>query len=147
MITLFQLPAKLDEIDTKGDLALDLALQGRLDGIAQTLVKHRVNVNRTDALGLALLHKAIRRGTLVSVSITGILFQNNDVPPPKMQNSSTTLNFESEPTFSLDSTLSPLPSHFQTEPTPHNVRPVLFPSLSTPSHAFCVSEKNDTMGN
>ena len=58
----FQLPAKLDEIDTKGDLALDLALQGRLDGIAQTLVKHKVNVNRADALGLTLLHKAVKRG-------------------------------------------------------------------------------------
>ena len=58
----FQLPAKLDEIDTKGDLALDLALQGRLDGIAQTLVKHKVNVDRADALGLTLLHKAVKRG-------------------------------------------------------------------------------------
>ena len=62
----FQLPAKLDEIDSKGDLALDLALQGRLDGIAQTLVKHKVNVNRADAQGLTLLHKAIKRGMFSS---------------------------------------------------------------------------------
>ena len=113
MITLFQLPAKLDEIDTKGDLALDLALQGRLDGIAQTLVKHKVNVNRTDALGLTLLHKAIRRGMLVSVSITFRHSQNGDVPH-FLQNNSALLNCESPPTFSLDSPLSQLPSHFQT---------------------------------
>ena len=63
---LFQLPAKLDEIDSRGDIALDLALQGRLDGIAQTLVKHKVNVDRADAQGLTVLHKAIKRGMFSS---------------------------------------------------------------------------------
>ena len=56
-----QLPGKLNEIDTKGDLPLDLALQSQLEGIAKTLVKYKVDVNRTDHSGLCLLHKAIKR--------------------------------------------------------------------------------------
>ena len=49
-------------MDSKGDLALDLALRLRLDGIAQTLVQHKVDIDRSDHSGLCLLHKAIKRG-------------------------------------------------------------------------------------
>lgn len=59
---LIQLPGKLNEIDTEGRLPLDLALQQCLEGIAQTLVKHKVDVNRKDRSGLCLLHQAIKRG-------------------------------------------------------------------------------------
>lgn len=58
----FQLPGKLNEIDNNGNLTLDLALQSHLEGIAQTLVKHKVDVNGIDHSGLCLLHKAIKRG-------------------------------------------------------------------------------------
>ncbi|KAK2174571.1 hypothetical protein NP493_794g01007 [Ridgeia piscesae] len=57
-----ELPAKLNEVDTEGRLPLDLALQQGLEGIAQTLIKHKVDVNRKDRSGLYLLHQAIKRG-------------------------------------------------------------------------------------
>ena len=58
-----QLPEKLNEIDNKGDLPLDLALQNKCEGIAKTLVKHHVDINKCDAHGVCLLHKAVQRGT------------------------------------------------------------------------------------
>ncbi|XP_076107100.1 rabankyrin-5-like isoform X1 [Mytilus galloprovincialis] len=57
-----QLSNKLNEVDGKGDLPLDLALHSRQESIAQTLIKHRVDVNRRDNSGKCLLHKAIKRG-------------------------------------------------------------------------------------
>ena len=58
-----QLPEKLNEIDDKGDLPLDLSLIRKLEGISDTLLQHRVDVNRSDRSGRCLLHKAIQRGT------------------------------------------------------------------------------------
>ncbi|XP_017684326.1 PREDICTED: rabankyrin-5 [Lepidothrix coronata] len=57
-----QLPGKLNELDHNGDLALDLALAQRLEGIATTLVNHKADVDRADTRGWSLLHKAIQRG-------------------------------------------------------------------------------------
>jgi ankyrin repeat protein len=56
------LSVKLNEVDSKGDLPLDLALNSRQESIAQTLVKHKVDVNKRDNSGKCLLHKAIKRG-------------------------------------------------------------------------------------
>jgi ankyrin repeat protein len=56
------LPGKLNEIDNRGDIPLDLALQGKQESIAATLISHRVDVNRTDNAGRCLLHKALKRG-------------------------------------------------------------------------------------
>jgi hypothetical protein len=57
------LSVKLNEVDSKGDLPLDLALNSRQESIAQTLIKHKVDVNKRDNSGKCLLHKAIKRGT------------------------------------------------------------------------------------
>ncbi|XP_021369516.1 rabankyrin-5-like isoform X1 [Mizuhopecten yessoensis] len=57
-----QLSVKLNDVDDKGDLPMDLALQSRQTSIAETLMKHRVDVNRRDNTGKCLLHKAIKRG-------------------------------------------------------------------------------------
>eukprot|EP00106_Octopus_bimaculoides_P020139 XP_014787581.1 PREDICTED: rabankyrin-5-like [Octopus bimaculoides] len=57
-----QLSVKLNELDTRGDIPLDLALLSRQESIAQLLVSHRADVNRKDNTGRSLLHKAIKRG-------------------------------------------------------------------------------------
>ncbi|MGH0151981.1 UNVERIFIED_CONTAM: hypothetical protein FKN15_040266 [Acipenser sinensis] len=57
-----QLPGKLNELDSNGDLALDLALSRRLDSIASTLVNSKADVDMVDQHGCSLLHKAIQRG-------------------------------------------------------------------------------------
>lgn len=59
----FQLPAKLNELDNNGDLALDLALSRKLESIATTLVNNKADVDMVDQSGWSLLHKAIQRGT------------------------------------------------------------------------------------
>lgn len=59
---------KLNEVDSKGDLPLDLALNSRQESIAQTLIKHRVDVNKRDNSGKCLLHKAIKRGNYIYTS-------------------------------------------------------------------------------
>jgi hypothetical protein len=60
-----QLPGKLNEADADDNLPLDLALQGCLEGIAQTLVKYRVDLNMADHTKRRLIHKAISRGKLI----------------------------------------------------------------------------------
>ncbi|XP_041096935.1 rabankyrin-5 [Polyodon spathula] len=57
-----QLPGKVNELDSNGDLALDLALSRRLDSIASTLVNSKADVDMVDQHGCSLLHKAIQRG-------------------------------------------------------------------------------------
>lgn len=59
---LSQLPAKLNELDNNGDLALDLALSRKLESIATTLVNNKADVDMVDQSGWSLLHKAIQRG-------------------------------------------------------------------------------------
>ncbi|XP_062587167.1 rabankyrin-5-like isoform X2 [Saccostrea cucullata] len=56
-----QLVEKLNEVDNRGDLPLDLALSSRQESVAMTLVNHKVDVNRRDNAGKCLLHKAIKR--------------------------------------------------------------------------------------
>ncbi|XP_033627890.1 rabankyrin-5-like [Asterias rubens] len=56
------LPDKLDEIDERGDLPLDLALASKQESIAHELVKHKVDIDRADSGGRCLLHKAVKRG-------------------------------------------------------------------------------------
>ncbi|XP_072043178.1 rabankyrin-5-like [Amphiura filiformis] len=55
-----QLPGKLNEIDEKGDLPLDLALATMQESIATELVKHKVDIDRSDNQGRCLLHKAVK---------------------------------------------------------------------------------------
>ena len=52
---------KLNEFDDKNDLPLDLALRTKQESIASNLVRSRADVNKTDADGLTLLHKAVNR--------------------------------------------------------------------------------------
>lgn len=59
---------KLNEPDDKNDLPLDLALRTRQQSIAKNLVKNHVDVNKTDSMGLSLLHKAIVRNDDYSAS-------------------------------------------------------------------------------
>ncbi|XP_052802681.1 rabankyrin-5-like isoform X2 [Mya arenaria] len=63
-----QLSAKLNEVDSQGDLPLDLALDSRQESVAQTLVSHHVNTSSKDNTGKSLLHKAIKRGDEFSAS-------------------------------------------------------------------------------
>ncbi|CAH2222887.1 rabankyrin-5 isoform X1 [Pelobates cultripes] len=60
-----QLPAKLNELDQNGDLALDLALSRKLESIATTLVNSKADLDMVDNKGWSLLHKAIQRATVV----------------------------------------------------------------------------------
>lgn len=62
VLPLLQLVGKLNEVDNRGDLPLDLALSTKQESIAMTLVNHKVDVNRRDNAGKCLLHKAIKRG-------------------------------------------------------------------------------------
>ena len=57
-----QLQHKVNEVDNKGDIPLDLALRTVQKGIAETLLKNHADVNRKDNAGKCLLHKAIKRG-------------------------------------------------------------------------------------
>ena len=57
-----QLQVKVNEVDNKGDIPLDLSLQTMQKGVAETLLKNHADVNRKDNAGKCLLHKAIKRG-------------------------------------------------------------------------------------
>ncbi|XP_056911182.1 rabankyrin-5 isoform X1 [Takifugu flavidus] len=73
-----QLPAKLNELDNNGDLALDLALSRKLESIATTLVNNKADVDMVDQSGWSLLHKAIQRGDeFASVFLIGHSAQVN----------------------------------------------------------------------
>lgn len=65
---------KLNECDDKNDLPLDLALRSKQESIANYLVKSHIDINKTDNMGLSLLHKAILRGDEYSASF---LVDNN----------------------------------------------------------------------
>ncbi|XP_074641653.1 rabankyrin-5-like [Tubulanus polymorphus] len=68
------LPGKLNEIDNRNDIPLDMALAEKQESIAKTMVSHRVDVNKTDHSGRCLLHKALKRGDEFSASF---LIKNN----------------------------------------------------------------------
>ena len=63
-----QLPQKLDEFDNDGNIPLNLALLGRNEGIANTLVSHNCDLDLVDPSGNSLLHLAILRGDSFSAS-------------------------------------------------------------------------------
>ena len=63
-----QLPGKLDECDDHGNIPLNLALLNRHEGIANTLVSHKCDLNLRDHNGNSLLHLAIMRGDTFSSS-------------------------------------------------------------------------------
>ena len=48
--------------DDRNNLPLDIALTGRQEALAKTLVEHKANVNLVDSQGETLLHKAVQRG-------------------------------------------------------------------------------------
>lgn len=63
-----QLPHKLNEFDNEGNIPLNLALLGRNEGIANTLVSHSCDLDLADPSGNSLLHLAIMRGDTFSAS-------------------------------------------------------------------------------
>ena len=63
-----QLPQKLNEFDSEGNIPLNLALLGRNEGIANTLVSHSCDLDLIDPSGNSLLHLAIMRGDTFSAS-------------------------------------------------------------------------------
>lgn len=69
---LSQLPAKLNELDNNGDLALDLALSRKLESIATTLVNNKADVDMVDQSGWSLLHKAIQRGLSLKTTFCSV---------------------------------------------------------------------------
>jgi ankyrin repeat protein len=62
--TYFKLQLKLNEVDEKNDLPLDLSLRTKQESIARNLVRNHADVNKTDSDGLTLLHKAIIRSII-----------------------------------------------------------------------------------
>ena len=63
-----QLPQKLNEFDSEGNIPLNLALLGRHEGMANTLVSHNCDLDVLDPSGNSLLHLAIMRGDSFSAS-------------------------------------------------------------------------------
>ncbi|XKL64859.1 hypothetical protein PGB90_004945 [Kerria lacca] len=57
-----QLSKCLNELDTKGELALNLALKERQMGIARTLLEHNADPDVCDSKGWTILHRAVERG-------------------------------------------------------------------------------------
>lgn len=83
------LPSKLDELDNKGEVALDLSLKLSRNAIAKTLVKYGANVNRKTIDGYSLLHKAIFRSDKDSASF---LIDNNAETNGRLKNGNTPLH-------------------------------------------------------
>ncbi len=52
---------RLNTVDSKGHIALDIALHLRYESLALCLVQHGANVDCVDPAGQRLLHKAILR--------------------------------------------------------------------------------------
>lgn len=57
-----QLSTRLNTLDSKGELPLDLALRDRHTSIAQTLLDHGADPDARDNQGWTLLHRAVERG-------------------------------------------------------------------------------------
>lgn len=54
----------MNELDDKGELALELALKTKQDSMAENLVRHKADINHIDAENRTLLHLAIKRGRI-----------------------------------------------------------------------------------
>lgn len=57
-----QLDVKINELDNKGELALDLALRDHQTSIAEMLCENKADVDIRDRNGHTLLHLAVQRG-------------------------------------------------------------------------------------
>ena len=64
---LLQLKVRVNEVDDKGDVPLDLALQSMQEAVAETLLSNLADVNWKDEFGNCLLHKAIKRGNSLKI--------------------------------------------------------------------------------
>ena len=47
---------------------MDIALSGRQEALAKTLIEHKADVDKADADGETLLHRAILRGSHINIS-------------------------------------------------------------------------------
>lgn len=54
----------MNELDDKGELALELALKTKQDSMAENLVRHKADINHIDTENRTLLHLAIKRGRI-----------------------------------------------------------------------------------
>ena len=52
----------MNELDNRGELALDLALKDKQTGIARTLIEHRADPDARDAKGWTIFLRAVERG-------------------------------------------------------------------------------------
>ena len=52
----------MNQLDGRGELALDIALCAKQSSIARTLVDHQADLNARDTRGFTLLHRAVERG-------------------------------------------------------------------------------------
>jgi ankyrin repeat protein len=64
----------VNQLDGRGELALDIALCARQTSIAQTLVEHQADLNARDTRGYTLLHRAVERGVCSAIFIIHELF-------------------------------------------------------------------------
>lgn len=64
----------MNQLDGRGELALDIALCAKQTSIAQTLVEHQADLNARDARGYTLLHRAVERGVCSTTFIICGLF-------------------------------------------------------------------------
>ncbi|KAI5724616.1 hypothetical protein M8J77_005026 [Diaphorina citri] len=56
------LQSLVNGVDQNGELVLDIALRDKQIGIAETLIKHKADVNARDSQGWSLLLKSTNRG-------------------------------------------------------------------------------------
>ena len=92
-----QIPGKLSERDQDGQLPLNLALMQRHEGICNTLISHKCDLNVADSKGKTMLHLAIIRGDSFAASF---LVKNG-------ANTNQTINTTNETALHLISSYSP----------------------------------------
>ncbi|XP_069684015.1 rabankyrin-5 [Periplaneta americana] len=63
-----ELSTLVNQLDGRGELALDIALCAEQSSIARTLVEHQADLNARDMRGYTLLHRAVERGDGFSAS-------------------------------------------------------------------------------
>ncbi|XP_067015008.2 rabankyrin-5 [Anabrus simplex] len=62
------LSTRLNQLDGRGELPLDVALRDQQTSIARTLVEHQADLDARDARGWTLLHRAVERADSYSAS-------------------------------------------------------------------------------
>lgn len=58
----------VNQLDGRGELALDIALCAQQTSIARTLVEHQADLNARDTRDYTLLHRAVERGVYSTVT-------------------------------------------------------------------------------